>query len=124
MEDWEPTEEEKIKFNALANLLLGERRWPEVRELLERELARMHAGWRPIQESGAFLQIAFWDEEEFLAYTRSHDPSKCGSVMWILPSYSLAWLQMAIAISQEGDDQKAIGCIDNALTIGGCPTHS
>jgi hypothetical protein len=54
-------------FNESANKAITERRLSEARELLEDALARMPVGWQAVQEDATSLQIAFWDQEEFLA---------------------------------------------------------
>jgi hypothetical protein len=54
-------------FNKLANKAITKRRLSEARELFEDALARMPIGWQAVQEDATSLQIAFWDQEEFLA---------------------------------------------------------
>ena len=58
-------------FDKLGNKAITKRRLSEARELLEDALedalARMPVGWQAVQEDATSLQIAFWDQEEFLA---------------------------------------------------------
>jgi hypothetical protein len=59
-------------FNQLAEDLIAERRLVEARTMLEKAISQMPAGWKPSRDDGKALSIAFWYEEEFLAWVQQY----------------------------------------------------
>ena len=61
-------------------------------------VAGMPHGWQPIQESDERVSVAFWDTEEWEAYT-AHAAAEgdAREVVWALPSYTRAfWMLWAM----------------------------
>jgi len=104
-------------FNEFADQVIAERRWSEARELLVKALAGMPPRWKPAQESGNFLKIAFWDEEEFFAYVQNRRSENERSILWTTPSYSKAWWQLAVVTAEEERFDNALICIESGVAI-------
>jgi tetratricopeptide (TPR) repeat protein len=104
-------------FNNQADELIVAGHYAEAQALLQSELQRIPAGWKPQSETGRFLEIAFWDQEEFLAYSRRHGPRLSKSISWVGTSYSNAWYQLALVASKQLQFDHALFCIDCGLDL-------
>jgi tetratricopeptide (TPR) repeat protein len=112
-------EEADVRFNERALELLHEGRLDEARAILEEALQAMHAGWTPIKETSSFVQIAFWDRDEFFAHSRhvtSLGPLE-KSILWVPGSYSQAWHILAVIASKQGQLERALFCLDCGLQL-------
>lgn len=112
-------EEADVRFNERALDLLHEGRLDEARAVLEEALQAMPAGWRPIKENSSFLQIAFWDRDEFFAHSRhvtSLGPLE-KSILWVPGSYSHAWHILGVIESKQGQLEHALFCLDCGLEL-------
>jgi tetratricopeptide (TPR) repeat protein len=85
--------------------------------LLEAALQEMPAGWKPDNDDGRFLTIAFWDQEEFLAYVNRERDRVTKPIYWVEGSYSRAWYQLAIAASKQGQFDRALFSLDCGLEL-------
>jgi hypothetical protein len=83
-------------FNNQADELIVAGHYAEAQALLESELQRASAGWKPRKEDDQCLEIAFWDQEEFLAYCQQQ-PDRL--TIWAGASYSKAWYQLALEVN-------------------------
>lgn len=84
--------------------------------VLQRALVAMPAAWSPTKEDARFLQIAFWDREEFFAHVRFYgNPSK--SVAWVNRSYSKAHYMLSAIASKQGHLQEALEYNDRGLRL-------
>ncbi|MGH9344404.1 MAG: hypothetical protein ACRD19_11670 [Terriglobia bacterium] len=89
------------EFNKTANALLAKERPEEARRVLEAAIQRMPDRWTPVREDSRFVQISFWDQEEFFAYVRhSQDALKEKSMFWT-DSYSRAWYILSSLASKQ-----------------------
>ena len=100
---------------------ISNKRWPEARILIEKALALMPPDWHPLSETDGWISGAFWDTSEFSAYSNRFGPRRNKSIMWINPSYSRLWWQLAIANSSEGLETNALTCLDRGLELE--PNH-
>lgn len=107
----------KDNFNRLADEAIAEGGWSEAREVLENVLAGMPPGWKPAQARRDFLNIAFWDEEEFFAYVRNQRPESQKSIAWTPPSYSKAWWQLAVVAVKEERLDNALICVQGGIAL-------
>lgn len=111
--------ETDVRFNECALGLLHEGRFDEARAVLEDTLQAMPAGWRPIKETPSFVQIAFWDQDEFFAHSRhltSLGPLE-KSILWVPGSYSHAWHILGVIASKQGQWERALFCLDCGLEL-------
>jgi tetratricopeptide (TPR) repeat protein len=108
---------EMSNFNNQANSLIVAGHYAEAQSLLESELQRTPAGWKPQKEDDQFLQIAFWDQEEFLAYSHHHRDRLTKSIIWANASYSNAWYQLALVAVEEEQFDHALFCLDCGLQL-------
>lgn len=93
-------------------------RWDEARCLIESALAAMPVGWSPLTETDRFINGAFWDRGEFLAYSRHvRDHGEVKSINWIGPSYSKRWWQLAVINRMQRKHEEAIDCIGRGLQL-------
>ena len=104
------------RFNRLAAELVAEGSYAEAEALLEAAVQSMPTGWKPEQNDGRHLTVAFWDQEEFLAYVRNH-PHPEQSIFWVDKSYSRAWYLQAVAASKQGQYERALFCVDCGLEL-------
>ncbi len=95
---------------------IAARRWSEARILLHDALASMPPDWKPIRKEEQAIEAAFWDMDEFLAYSCRH-PAPTKSVYWVPPSYSRWWCQLSDVDIEEGLFQNAVLCIESGLAI-------
>jgi hypothetical protein len=70
---------EMPSFKNQADKLMVAGHYAKSQALLELELERISAGWQPRKDSTRFLKIAFWDQEEFLAYS-SHQRERLAGI--------------------------------------------
>lgn len=109
----------EARFNDRAELLLAQGRFAEAQGLLESAIQSMPIGWSPKTEDDRSVNIAFWDEEEFLTYSRL-ETEKTGPaklIAWVIGSYSRAWYTLAaIAVEQE-HLERALFCLDCGLDL-------
>src|SRR5215467_10058014 len=63
---------DEARFNRLAAELVAEGSYAEAEALLEAAIQSMPSGWKPEENDGRHLTVAFWDQEEFVAYVRNH----------------------------------------------------
>ncbi|WP_263366712.1 tetratricopeptide repeat protein [Edaphobacter bradus] len=104
-------------FNELAAQAIAGHRWSEALELLENALADMPAGWTAAREGEDVLQFAFWDQEEFFAYTGKRASEHGRTLVWIAPSYSKAWWQLAVVCAEEQRLDNALVCVESGISI-------
>lgn len=107
------------RFNHRADELIVNGRYADAQALLEAAIQTMPAGWTPRWEDDHFLTIAFWDQEEFVAYSQREIEMKrlTKSIAWVDASYSRAWYQLAVMASEEGRFENALFCIDCGLEL-------
>src|ERR1700677_869089 len=74
---------------------------PKAHALLELAIREMPNGWVPRREDDMFLTVAFWDQEEFFAYSDHESEQLTKSISWVVDSYSQAWYQLAVMASKE-----------------------
>jgi tetratricopeptide (TPR) repeat protein len=104
-------------FNQLAEDLIAERRLVEARTMLEKAISQMPAGWKPSRDDGKALSIAFWYEEEFLAWVQQYGRRLNKTTLWIRESYSKAWYLLAAVAVEEKRLTDALFCIDSGLEL-------
>jgi tetratricopeptide (TPR) repeat protein len=104
-------------FNNQADELIAAGHYAEARALLESELQLIPAGWKPQNEDDQFLQIAFWDQEEFLAYSHHHRDRLTKSLIWTSASYSNACYQLALVAVEQDQLDHALFCLDCGLEL-------
>jgi tetratricopeptide (TPR) repeat protein len=104
-------------FNRQADELIVAGRYAETQALLEVALRTMPIGWTPRRNEGEFLTIAFWDLEEFLAFSDHEAKRLTKSIIWVNESYSRAWYQLAIAHSKQEHFDEALFAIDCGLEL-------
>jgi hypothetical protein len=102
-------------FNTRADELIAASRYVEAQALLEATLTRIPKDWTPKRDKTDSLAVAFWNQEEFLAYTHHKAQHLTKSIMWVGESYSKAWYQLAITHSQQGHFGKALFSINCGL---------
>lgn len=105
------------EFNRLANELIGNGRLAEARTVLEAAIRDMPAGWKPSRKDEQQIEIAFWDEEEFLAYLDYHGASLTEMMAWTSESYSKAWYQLAVLAIEQGRLENALLCLNCGLRL-------
>jgi tetratricopeptide (TPR) repeat protein len=104
------------RFNRLAAEPVAEGSYAEAEALLEAAVQSVPTGWKAEQNDGRHLTVAFWDQEEFLAYVRNH-PHPEQSIFWVDKSYSRAWYLQAVAASKQGQYERALFCVDCGLEL-------
>jgi tetratricopeptide (TPR) repeat protein len=104
-------------FNTRADELIVASRYVEAQALLEAALTGMPKDWTPTRDETDFLVVAFWNQEEFLAYTDHKAQHLTKSIMWVSESYSKAWYQLAITHSKQGHFEEALFSIDCGLRL-------
>jgi tetratricopeptide (TPR) repeat protein len=104
-------------FNEMAAQAIAGRRWSEAREVLDTGLAGMPVGWKVSKESDTALQFAFWDQEEFLEFSRRRTSEDRRSVFWVTPSYSKAWWHLAVVCAEEQRLDNALVCVERGIEI-------
>jgi tetratricopeptide (TPR) repeat protein len=104
-------------FNQEADELIAEGRLAEARTMLETVIREMPTGWKPCRDDGRSLSIAFWDQEEFLAYVQRHGSQSAKRIYWVPGSYSKAWYQLAVIAIEEERLKDALFCVDCGLEI-------
>jgi hypothetical protein len=96
---------------------ISNKRWPKARILIEKALAPMPPDWQPLIETDDWVSGAFWDSSEFSAYSKRFGPPRDKSIMWIGPSYSRLWWQLAVINSSEDLETNAIICLGRGLKL-------
>lgn len=104
-------------FNRRIDALIIEGRWAEARALLEPALRDMPRDWKAFRENEEELTIAFWDEEEFLAYCDHHAARLNKTTLWVQGSYSRAWYQLAVVESRQERFEEALFAVDCGLEL-------
>jgi tetratricopeptide (TPR) repeat protein len=100
---------------------ISKNRIRDAQDLIEQALSSMPAHWTPREEDDKAIRGAFWDQDEFLAYVRSHRSESEKLIVWTSVSYSKLWWQLAdLNISEERFDNAAL-CIDRGLQLD--PDH-
>ena len=102
-------------FNEIAAKFAAEGRWSEARTALENAIRAVPGGWKPVTEASESVQIAFWNYDEFVAYTRAGQTTK--TVLWVGRSYSKAWYQLADVDMQEERFDNTLLCVESGLTL-------
>lgn len=95
--------------------VLAEQRWEEAGALIQQALAAMPAGWAPVREDAECVRGAFWNHSEFLAYAGAHKSTADKAVLWVTPSFSKLWWQLAVVHVELGRLDNAAVCIDSGL---------
>ncbi len=113
----EPSFNDKPSFNYRADELIVAGCYAEAQTLLEAALQEMPVGWKPVKDDDRALSIAFWDQEEFLAYVDRERDQLTQSIYWVEGSYSKAWYQLAVAASKQGQFDRALFCLDCGLEL-------
>lgn len=104
-------------FNRRADELIVDGRYADARSLLEAAIQEMPENWNPTREDARFLTIAFWDQEEFLAYSHDQMDRLTKSIAWVEGSYSRAWYQLAVLANKEKRFENALFCVDCGLEL-------
>ena len=104
-------------FNKRADELIADGRFAEARTILETAIRDIPPGWKPSQDDGRSLKIAFWDQEEFLAYVGNQRGHLTKSVFWVCGSYSKAWYQLAVVATEQEGFENALFCLDCGLEL-------
>lgn len=104
-------------FNQRADELILDGRSAEARTVLETALQEMPEGWTPRWDDDAFLNIAFWNLEEFFACNDHEIKRMTKSISWVGESYSRAWYQLAVVASKEKRFENALFCIDCGIEL-------
>jgi len=104
-------------FNKVADQAIADCQWSEAREVLEKALAHMPPGWGATREGHNSLQLAFWDEEEFFAFSRTRASDDKRSFFWVAPSYSMAWGQLALICAEEKRLDNALVCVESGIAV-------
>ncbi len=108
----------EARFNERALTLMAEGRMDEAEALLEHAVDGMPPGWKPVNETASFVQIAFWDRDEFFAHTKyvtSRPLEKI--IMWVVGSYSHAWHILAVLASKQKRFDQALFRLDCGLQL-------
>ena len=111
---------------------MAARRFRDAKTLLEVALRKMPADWTAIrsvdQQRGlrqrgheGDKEIAFWSQDEFLAYAQSEQRKEQGTIYWVPESYSRAWAQLAFILVEEKDYLEALRCLTRGLQLE--PNH-
>ena len=95
---------------------INERRWSDAQSLLENTIVCMPSGWSPVQQNASSTKMAFWDQEEFFVFVSSQDDNE-KSILWKVPSYSMAWWLLAVVKSEQGELNNAILCLEHGIGI-------
>jgi tetratricopeptide (TPR) repeat protein len=105
----------KMEFNETADKFTAEGRWSKARTVLENAIRAMPVGWKPVSEDSESVQIAFWNEDEFLTYIEARQTKK--TLLWTVGSYSKAWYRLADIAVEEGSMDNALLCVESGLTL-------
>ncbi len=106
-----------LQFNRRATALIVDGRYEEARALLDAAIHAMPTGWTPVRDDGRSLTICFWDQEEFLAYSRHAGERLSQAIFWAEGSYSKAWYQLAVAAGNQKRFEDALFSIDCGLEL-------
>src|SRR5580704_4026640 len=96
-----------------ADALLAQKKVAAAVPFLEKAIASMPEGWRARTETKEQLEIAFWDDRDFVAYCAREKPTK--KVLWKLPSYSRLCYYLAFAAVERHDLAAGEQWIDRGL---------
>jgi tetratricopeptide (TPR) repeat protein len=107
----------KPSFNRRADRLIVDGRYADARVLLDAAIQKMPHGWTPKREDDRFLIIAFWDQQEFFAYSHREMKRLTKSISWVEGSYSRAWYQLAVVASKEKRFANALFCLDCGIEL-------
>lgn len=83
---------------------------PEAEQLLSDFVSRMPPGWKPVKETEKQLEIAFWDENEFLNYSFANTATK--GIIYVTPSYSQGYYLLGALAVEQKDLAKALDYLD------------
>jgi tetratricopeptide (TPR) repeat protein len=119
-------------FNIEASTLMAAGRLRDAKTLLEVALRKMPGDWTPIRSVDhqrglrqrgheSDKEIAFWSQDEFLAYAQSEQRKEQGTIYWVPESYSRAWAQLAFILVEEKDYLEALRCLTRGLQLE--PNH-
>ncbi len=112
--------------NERAIELISAQRWADARVILEHAIRKMPNGWKPVQFEnvrqspvGEFLPVAFWDNDEFLAYSGNSDCMQQAdkNIQSVPGSYSKAWYLLANVAVEQGRLKDALACVEHALEL-------
>jgi tetratricopeptide (TPR) repeat protein len=109
--------QDEFNFNEHADELLADGCYSEAEDALRAELEAMPADWTPWRDGSDFLTVAFWDVEEFLAYSAHMSKRLTKSINWVNESYTLGWYQLAVAECEQGRFEQALSSIDRGLHL-------
>jgi tetratricopeptide (TPR) repeat protein len=105
-------------FNEQAEKLIFAKRLEEARDLLERAINAMPAGWKAYRNDGDVISIAAWDEDDFLGQGGHQELPLTGPrVIWVPDSYSKAWSQLAEIADRERRFEDALSCLEKGLEL-------
>jgi tetratricopeptide (TPR) repeat protein len=96
---------------------IGEGRWEDARAMLQTALASIPSDWRALEEDNGRVRGAFWDQEEFLAFVTRHREEYKTPIVWIGPSYSKMWWQLAVVNGEQERFDEALECLTRALAL-------
>ena len=107
----------KPSFNQRAGKLIAQGRLDEAKALLDKTIHEMPAGWKPVRDDGQWLDVFFWDQEEFLAHCDHQREPLTKSIAWVEGSYSKAWYLLAVIASKQMRFEDALFSIDCGLEL-------
>ena len=110
---------EKITLNVtdrVVRQLRRERKFSDIRLLLGDATHRMPQSWKPIRESAGFVERAFWDISEYLAFGARYQDQR-DRIKWTPGSYSKAWFQLADVAVEEEQLDSALRYVDLGLEL-------
>jgi len=111
----ERKQDNPILTEAIAIALVKQGKFAEAEELLVDFVSWMPPQWKPITETEKQLEIAFWDQTEFLNYTFANKASK--NVLSVMPSYSKAYYFLGSLAVEQMNYDKALDYLDRAIEL-------
>ena len=72
-------------------------------------------GWKPVKETEKQLEIAFWNETEFLNYVLANTASK--NIVFVEPSYSQAYYLLGTLAVEQRNYDNALDYLDKAIEL-------
>ena len=107
----------KDDFIAVAENLIENGQLENAYNLLKISIKQMPFDWKPYIESDKYINIFFWNKQEFLSYVECNKENFSKVIYWNFSSYSKAHYLLAYILIEQENYKEALVEIENGLAL-------
>ena len=111
------TEKTAEDMYMLVNSLMEKGDMSGAEKLLLEIVAKMPSDWKPIKETDEKIVGSFFNDDDFISYSKFFAPKKRKEILWVGVSYSKAFQDLAYIAIERRDLKSALEYLDRALTL-------